>query len=123
MTSINNLKKGNDIMFIVYNDFEEKYLSCFNAKETAENFKKEYVEKAGYGEDDILIFEAPYNAEVKDVLTPSTYNVTIRSSAETTYSIEANNEEEAMDKAYELFGDGNDFDYVTEIIEIYEEEK
>lgn len=109
-------------MFIVYDDFDEKYLSCFNAKETAETFKKEYAEKTGYNEDDILIFEAPYNAKVKEVLSPTTYCVIIRNSAEMGYSIEANSEEEAMDKAYELFNNGDGFAYTTEIVEIYEEE-
>lgn len=109
-------------MFIVYDDFDEKYLGCFDTKETAKTFKKEYAEKTGYNEDDIIISEAPYRPKVKDVLSPTTYYVTIRSSAETTYTIEANSEEEAEEKAYELFNNGDDFEYVTEIIETYEEE-
>ena len=109
-------------MFIVYDDFDEKYLSCFNAEESAKIFKKVYAEKTGYNEDDILIYEVPYCAEIKDVLPPSTYYVTIRSSAETTYTIEANSEEEAEEKAYKLFNNGDDYDYVTEIIETYKDE-
>lgn len=110
-------------MFIVYDVFDEVYLSCFDAKETAEAFKKEYAEKTGYDEDDIRIYEVPYGAEVKDILSSSIYYVTIRNSAEITYSIEANSEEEAEDKAYELFNNGDDFTYVTEIIETYKEEQ
>lgn len=106
-------------MFIVYDDFDEKYLGCFDTKETAETFKKQYAEKTGYDEYDILIDEVPYCPEVKDVLTPSTYYVTIRNYAEATFTIEANSEEEAEEKAYELFDDGDDFTYTTEIIETY----
>lgn len=109
-------------MFIVYDDFDEKYLGCFDTKETAKTFKKQYVKKTGYGKDDILIFEMPYCPDVKDVLSPSTYYVTIRSSAEATFTIEANSEEEAEEKAYELFNNGDDFTYTTEIIETYKDE-
>ncbi len=109
-------------MFIVYDDFDEKYLGCFKAKETAEIFKKEYAEKTGYNEDDIIILIVPYCPEVKDVLSPSTYYVTIRNYAEATFTIEANSEEEAEEEAYKLFDNGNDFTYTTEIVETHKEE-
>lgn len=109
-------------MFIVYDDFDEKYLGCFDTKKTAKTFKKEYAEKIGYDEDDIIIFEAPHCPEVKDVLPSSTYYVTIRNSAEMEYTIEANSEEEAKERAYELFNNGDDFAYTTEIIETYKDE-
>ena len=109
-------------MFIVYDDFDEKYLGCFDTKETAKTFKKEYAEKTGYAESDIIIFEAPYRPKVKEVLSPTTYCVIIRNSAEMEYSIEAYSEEEAEEKAYKLFNNGDDFAYTTEIVEIYEEE-
>ena len=110
-------------MFIVYDDFTGKYLSCFDAKETAEAFKKRYMKTTGYDERNIHVLEVPYNADIKDVFVPTTYYVTIRNSAEATYTIEAYSEEEAEEKAYEMFNDGDDFTYTTEIIETCEEEE
>lgn len=110
-------------MFIVYDDCNEIYLTCFNTKKTAETFKKEYAKRRSYDEDDILVIEVPYNAKIEDILSPTTYYVTIHNSAEAIFAIEANSEEEAENEAYKLFNDGDGFTYATEIIETYKEEE
>ena len=109
-------------MFIVYDDYDVKNVGCFNAKEAAETFKKEYAEKTGYNEGDIYIYEVPYCPDIADVLPSSTYYITICNYAEATFTIKASSEEEAEEKAYELFNNGKDFTYKTEITETYKEE-